>query len=384
MNKVKVFIASSEKTRFCAEMLRDALNDAEYCEARTWKEAIEAPGAPTKIELLELWTKEYDFAAIIFSGADVLAKDAADSMKTRDDCVFEAGLFMASIGRDRCFLVSGVKDKDKLPSDLAGINLVRFTEPDDFTNFGQCQSAMQTPAGVMKIRIQEASARPISNRPLSQDALLRRQQLGIAGELKEDQVVVASVQPLEPGYEAAKQVRQNLDNNIRYVYLFEGSPDTAGKIPQLLQFLLLAHFLDESDAGSFMKRKELVKVHRDEILEALRDICLNAKLNIFFMKESIDLEYCIHNATSDKVAKLYLKHGDDFIEWDSGPGAYRFWCTMREKNGAENPEPFGAVFHGSRNFELKDPFVSNLKINMLKYFGDLTDEVMKLCLEGAH
>ena len=88
----------------------------------------------------------------------------------------------------------------------------------------------------------------VANRPLSQDALLRRQQLETAGELKEDQVVVASVQPLELGfeaYEAAKQVRQNVDNNIRYVYFFEGNPDATDKIPQLLQLLLLAPFPGE-------------------------------------------------------------------------------------------------------------------------------------------
>ena len=112
MDKAKVFIASSEKTLRCAEMLRDELNDTGYCEARTWKEEIEAPGAPTKIEALELWTKEYDFAVIIFSEADMLARDAGDGLKTRDDCVFEAGLFMASVGRNRCFLVSSVTGQE--------------------------------------------------------------------------------------------------------------------------------------------------------------------------------------------------------------------------------------------------------------------------------
>jgi hypothetical protein len=294
------------------------VNGTGYCDARTWKGEIEAPGAPSKIEMLELWTKQYDFAVVIFSEADVHAKDAGEGLKTRDDCVFEAGLFMASVGRNRCFLVSSVLDKNKLPSDLAGINLLPFTEPDSFENFEQYLSAMQSPAGVMKIWIQRDMARGVANRPLSRDALMRRQQLETAGELKEDQVVVASVQPFELGYEASKQVRQNVDNNIRYVYFFEGNPDATDKIPQLLQLLLLANLLEKKDAGSFKKRGELVITHRDRILEALKDVCLNDKLNIFFIKESIELEYCIHNATSDKVAKLYLKHGDDFIEWESG------------------------------------------------------------------
>jgi hypothetical protein len=62
-------------------------------------------------------------------------------------------------------------------------------------------------------------------------------------------------------------------------------------------------------------------------------------------------------------------------------------CEQRQaerQNGAETPEPFDAVFHASRDFELKDPFLRNLKMDMRKYFGDLTNEVMKLCLEGPH
>jgi hypothetical protein len=66
-----------------------------------------------------------------------------------------------------------------------------------------------------------------------------------------------------------------------------------------------------------------------------------------------------------------------------GPRAYRFWRAIREKNGAKNPEPFDAVFHGSRDFELRNPFLRNLKMDMRKYFGDLTDECDETLLGGA-
>lgn len=384
MDKSRIFIASSEKTHDFAVMLRNELNKADYCEADTWKDAIETAGAQAKIEALEQWIKEYDFAVIIFSKADMLVKDSGEDLKSRDDCVFEAGLFMATIGRSRCFLLSSV-DKNDLPSDLGGINLLRFTEPADLAKWEQCRTAIQNGAGFILPWVQKDMGKGVANRPLSQDALLKRQQLEIAGELKEDQVVVASVQPLELGYEAAKQVRLNLDNNIRYVYFFEGNTDAADKIPQLLQLVLLARFLENKDAASFKTRGDLVTSHRDEIVEALKDICLNDKLNIFFLRESINLEYCIHNAASDKVAKLYLKHGDDFIEWESGPQAYRFWCAMREKNGADDPDPPDAVFHAAPDFQLKEgPFLRNLRMGMRKYFRDIADDVMGLCLDGPH
>ena len=126
-------------------------------------------------------------------------------------------------------------------------------------------------------------------------------------------MVVASVQPSELGYEAAKQVRQNLDDNVRYIYFFEGHTDAADKVPQLLQWLLLADFLEKKNS-IFKARNEVVVTHRDQIMKALTDICVHDKLNIFFPKESPELEYCIHNAASDRLAKLYLERRDGFFQ----------------------------------------------------------------------
>ena len=77
------------------------------------------------------------------------------------------------------------------------------------------------------------------------------------GVLCEDQVVVASVQPRVLQYQAAKQVRTNMDNNIRYLYFFHGNLDATDKIPQLLQLVLLTDFLKEKGAGSFKTRRDL-------------------------------------------------------------------------------------------------------------------------------
>jgi hypothetical protein len=126
-----------------------------------------------------------------------------------------------------------------------------------------------------------------------------------------------------------------------------------------------------------------VTAHREEIVNALKDMCTNDKLNIFFLNERLDLEYCIHNAASDKAARLYLKHGDEFIEWQSGPAAYEFWCATRAKSGAEYSDPADAVFHGARGFELKEGrFLQDLRMGMRKYYREIAEEVMGLCLQG--
>lgn len=322
----------------------------------------------------------YDFAVIIFSQADLAA---GEYLKTRDDCLFEAGLFMAAIGRNRCFLLSGV-ERDDLPPDLGGINLIKFTEPRDFRNFDQCRPAIQTTAAYILAFVQKDIGEGVPNRPVSHDALLKRQQLENAGgELKEDQVVVALAQPPGLGYADARHVRLNLDNNIAYVYFFQGNTDAADKIPKLLQLVLLAGFLNKQDAASFKVRADLVTAYREEIMETLKDICSNDQLNIYFLPESPELEYCIHNAISDRAARLYLKHRDDFIEWWSGPQAYRFWCAMREKYCAYDAQAPDAVFHGAGDFELNGGlFLANLETRMRRYFGDVADEVMGLCLRG--
>jgi hypothetical protein len=57
MENLRIFIASSEKVHDFAGMIRDEINKAEYCSADTWKDALRAAGAQSKIEALELWMK---------------------------------------------------------------------------------------------------------------------------------------------------------------------------------------------------------------------------------------------------------------------------------------------------------------------------------------
>jgi predicted nucleotide-binding protein len=174
-----IFIASSERTRDIAKALRNELSDAEYRQPYTWKEAIERVGALEKIEALEQWIREYDFAVIIFSKADMSVKDSGNDLKTRDDCVFEAGLFMAGIGRSRCVLLSSIERND-LPSDLAGINLLKFVEPENLRDWEQCRKAIQIPAGVILSWVLQKD-KGVPNRPLSQDALLKKEQMESTG-----------------------------------------------------------------------------------------------------------------------------------------------------------------------------------------------------------
>jgi hypothetical protein len=384
MIKSKIFISSSEKAFVIADKLREELT-TDYCEAEVWKVAIRANAGQTTIEVLEQLAKKYDYAVVVLAEEDVLVKSPVAELVNRDNCVFEAGLFLGALGRRKCFFLCSV-DKNALPSDLDGIIYYRFTEPKIFTDREQCGQAIRSVAGYIKdivqqSREQETRGGVVATRPLSLVELLEREQLEPDGELQEDEVVVASLQPLELNYSAASQVRKNLDGNIRYVYLFQANNDTADKIPQLLQLVMLADKLNPSVDNTFERRRELVKANGDEILRGLKETAENDKLNVYFLNESIDLEYCMHNAISDRFAKLYLKRGDDFFEWKSGWPAYNFWNEIRKKKGADTQDPGASIFHGTNDCQLKEgAFLRTLAMGMRKYFPDIGDQVLALCL----
>jgi hypothetical protein len=148
--------------------------------------------------------------------------------------------------------------------------------------------------------------------------------------------------------------------------------------------MLLTDFLDERDARSFKTRTDLVTSHRDEIIDLVKDACIYDKLNIFFLKYRVYPEYCLHNAASDKFARLYFKReGDYYIEWALGAEAYRFWRDVKVQNGVDNLASRDAIFHGGRDFVLNDgDFRAVLTQGMRKYFRDIGETVMELCLNG--
>lgn len=340
--------------------------------------------------MLKEATREYDFAVIILSKDDVMVTNKGDTgeaqekRKARDNCVFEAGLFIGATGETRCLLLSSVEETD-LPSDLRGIIYQPFKEPINLTDPTECRKAIVTAA----TRIESLVRRPQSmgNRPLTQARLLERERsIHEGGELLTDQVVVTSVQPLDLGYNAARQVRENIEKyHIRYVYFFQGNIDGADKTCQLLQILLLANILkNESEANNWETREQKLKTNGTVIKENLEKMRDRDLIKIFFLPAPPALQFCIHNASTDRSATLYLQRRgkeQEFIEWESGEGAYQFWDEVRRARGALQPDPPNAVFYGAPGFDVNEPtFNSILKRAVDNYFPGIEQDLMTLCL----
>jgi hypothetical protein len=382
--KSKVFIASSGTALELAKQLRAQL-DPKTCEAKLWTEVSQQAAGQSILTMLKEAAKEYDFAAIILTNDDVMIGKAGEMPKARDNCVFEAGLFMGVLGQDRCFLLSSVEERN-LPSDLGGIIYLPFTQPRDLTDPNACMT--QTATAATRIGSAVWTLGPIKSRPLSAGKLLEREKsTDDGGDLFMDQVVVASVQPLDVGYEAALQVRNNIDKrNIQYVYFFQGDDNGAKKTCQLLQMLLLANILkNQAEANDWQGRLAKVKSSQTEIKSDLRQICANGMIKIYFLPEAPALQYVIHNAGDNIHATIYLKREQEqeYFEWESGTGAYRFWNEVRKARGALAPQPPNAMFYFVPEFKLSGgDFVGTFNTVADNFFPGMKDDIVNLCLKG--
>ena len=83
--------------------------------------------ATTAIEDLVAQAGTSDFAIIVLTGDDVTKSRGRAMSSPRDNVIFELGLFMGSLSRERTFIVAQ-KDVDlKLPTDLLGVTTLRFS-----------------------------------------------------------------------------------------------------------------------------------------------------------------------------------------------------------------------------------------------------------------
>ncbi|HEU0052836.1 MAG TPA: nucleotide-binding protein [Longimicrobium sp.] len=136
-DRPRVFIGSSKESLPVARGVKAVLE--EVAEVQIWNEDVFENGRFTLEELMR-FTKEYDFAVFIWAGDDRATIRANDYVVARDNVVFEAGLFMGVLGRERVFLIAQGNPSVKELSDLSGLQYDYYSVPSD-NNF---RSAVST------------------------------------------------------------------------------------------------------------------------------------------------------------------------------------------------------------------------------------------------
>ena len=149
-----MFIGSASASLPAAHALQARLEHV--VEITVWDQGF--PPGTHFLEALVDSAQRFDFATRIADGVDTLQLE--ESVGTlaavpRDNVVFELGLFIGALGRDRTFLVTNRNKPPKLPSDLAGVVRLEYREHID----GNLEAALQPTASKLQRRIEELGRR---------------------------------------------------------------------------------------------------------------------------------------------------------------------------------------------------------------------------------
>jgi CRP/FNR family transcriptional regulator, cyclic AMP receptor protein len=123
-NRPALFIGSSSEGYSIADQIYRKLAAAPIV-PRVWTEGVFQP-SQTSIESLVKAQEECDFAALVLTADDVTVSRSRKKHSPRDNVVFELGLFMGALGRERVFILKPLGLNIKIPSDLLGVTCIEY------------------------------------------------------------------------------------------------------------------------------------------------------------------------------------------------------------------------------------------------------------------
>ena len=122
--KPKVFIASSTEGLDAAYGVQESLESE--VEATVWNQGVFAPSRVLMESLIEVLDGS-DFGILVLTPDDVTKVRGETRRSVRDNVIFELGLFIGRLGRERCFMICPNGPADlALPSDLLGLTLLPY------------------------------------------------------------------------------------------------------------------------------------------------------------------------------------------------------------------------------------------------------------------
>ena len=118
-NEPVLFVgSSSEGLPIANELNRQLLNKRVV--VRLWTKGVFLASS-TAIESLVKQAQDVDFAALVITSDDVVVSRGKKKASPRDNVIFELGLFMGALGRERVFILKPKGVDIRIPSDLLGV-----------------------------------------------------------------------------------------------------------------------------------------------------------------------------------------------------------------------------------------------------------------------
>lgn len=151
-----VFVGCSNESIHIAKAIQTNLSSIAHVEL--WTQGTFKPSHDYLDDLLGQ-AKKVDFAVFILSPDDITESRNSKEASPRDNIVFESGFFMGALGRNRVFLLAPKSLQLKKPTDLSGITMVLYTEPQPNGNW---RSALGAATNQIEEAILEMGQKPIA------------------------------------------------------------------------------------------------------------------------------------------------------------------------------------------------------------------------------
>lgn len=130
--KPRVFVGSSVEGLNIAYAIQQNL--AHDAETTVWDQGV-FELSKTTIESLSNILNSIDFGIFVFSPDDVTVMKEKKSLSIRDNVLFELGLFIGKLGRDRVFFIIPEKTDLHIPTDLLGVTPGKYDPNRDDKSF---------------------------------------------------------------------------------------------------------------------------------------------------------------------------------------------------------------------------------------------------------
>jgi len=146
--KPRVFVASSSESLDVADAIN--VNLEREAEVTVWKHGFKL--STDTMTSLVTQANSSDFAIFVFTPDDEATIRDESQRITRDNVVFELGLFAGTLGIKRCFIIKPRGEALHLPSDLLGLTVADY---DGNRSDGNLDAAVNAPCALIRKEIAE-------------------------------------------------------------------------------------------------------------------------------------------------------------------------------------------------------------------------------------
>lgn len=152
----KVFVGCSTEAYRIAQAIQTNLYQRNVAFIKIWSQNVFEASHSTDQDLIQS-APTFDFAIFVLSPDDDVKSRGVEQKAPRDNVIYELGLFMGVLDRDRVFLVRQKNANLKLPTDLTGVNPIDYIVPPDGSD--DWEAALGPPSNIIENTIRKRGVR---------------------------------------------------------------------------------------------------------------------------------------------------------------------------------------------------------------------------------